>query len=254
MSGTGCPLTHEFNNSGGESPEWVRTNTGKGRVGGLSQAVGPGLRTELAGPHSHDCHWMWVVYIHLILLLCSALYHNLRRMQELKPKSGAESSGWMGIERWNARLIWALCTPMHLPSRMSRWRARWGPGEGQRPILPLTRGQGSGHNHMLSSETYSWITAGFILLDILHMWLMAPSSNLEEVIQRTMCWTSLVVQWLRICLPMQGTWVWALIWEDPIRRGATEPVCRNYWSSHLEPVLRNKRSHHNEKPTHCNEE
>ena len=58
MSGTGCPLTHEFNNSGGESPEWVRTNTGKGRVGGLSQAVGPGLRTELAGPHSHDCHWM----------------------------------------------------------------------------------------------------------------------------------------------------------------------------------------------------
>ena len=23
---------------------------------------------------------------------------------------------------------------------------------------------------------------------------------------------------------------------------------------HLEPVLRNKRSHHNEKPTHCNEE
>ena len=26
---------------------------------------------------------------------------------------------------------------------------------------------------------------------------------------------SLVVQWLRICLPMQGTWVWALVREDP---------------------------------------
>ena len=26
---------------------------------------------------------------------------------------------------------------------------------------------------------------------------------------------SLVVQWLRICLPMQGTWVRALVWEDP---------------------------------------
>ena len=25
--------------------------------------------------------------------------------------------------------------------------------------------------------------------------------------------TSLVVQWLRICLPMQGTWVSSLVWE-----------------------------------------
>ena len=28
-------------------------------------------------------------------------------------------------------------------------------------------------------------------------------------------WTSLVAQWLRICLPMQGTWVQALVPEDP---------------------------------------
>ena len=27
--------------------------------------------------------------------------------------------------------------------------------------------------------------------------------------------TSLVAQWLRICLPMQGTQVWSLVWEDP---------------------------------------
>ena len=85
---------------------------------------------------------------------------------------------------------------------------------------------------------------------------------------------SLVAQWLRICLPMQGTWVWALFREDPTCRGATKPVCHNYWActlepaSHnywtytpqllkparLEPVLRNKRSHHNEKPVHHNKE
>ena len=41
-------------------------------------------------------------------------------------------------------------------------------------------------------------------------------------------WASLVVQWLRICLPMQGTWVRALVWEDPTCRGATKPVCHNY--------------------------
>ena len=86
-------------------------------------------------------------------------------------------------------------------------------------------------------------------------------------------WTSLVAQWLRICLPMQRTRVRALVWEDPTCRGATKPVHHNYWAcslesmSHncwarvpqllkpscLEPVLCNKRSHRN-KPAHRNEE
>ena len=86
--------------------------------------------------------------------------------------------------------------------------------------------------------------------------------------------TSLVVQWLRICLPMQGTWVWALVWEDPTCCRATKPVCHKYWAyalepashnywacvpwllkpMHLEPVLCNKISHHKEKPAHCNKE
>ena len=39
---------------------------------------------------------------------------------------------------------------------------------------------------------------------------------------------SLVAQWLRICLPMQGTPVRALVWEDPTCRGATKPVSHNY--------------------------
>ena len=39
---------------------------------------------------------------------------------------------------------------------------------------------------------------------------------------------SLVAQSLRICLPMQGTRVRALVWEDPTRRGATRPVSHNY--------------------------
>ena len=41
-------------------------------------------------------------------------------------------------------------------------------------------------------------------------------------------WASLVAQWLRICLPMQGTQVRALVWEDPTCRGATRPVSHNY--------------------------
>ena len=40
--------------------------------------------------------------------------------------------------------------------------------------------------------------------------------------------TSLVAQWLRIRLPMQGTWVQSLVQEDPTCRVATKPMCHNY--------------------------
>ena len=39
---------------------------------------------------------------------------------------------------------------------------------------------------------------------------------------------SLVAQWFRVCLPMQGTQVQALVREDPTCRGATGPVRHNY--------------------------
>ena len=44
-------------------------------------------------------------------------------------------------------------------------------------------------------------------------------------------WASLVVQWLRIRLPMQGTRVQSLVWEDPTCHEATKPVRRNYGGS-----------------------
>ena len=70
-------------------------------------------------------------------------------------------------------------------------------------------------------------------------------------ILRCRYWASLVAQWLRIHLPMQGTQVRALAREYPTCRRATKPVHHNYWAHmpqllkpvHLEPVLRNKRSH-----------
>ena len=39
--------------------------------------------------------------------------------------------------------------------------------------------------------------------------------------------TCLVVQWLRICLPMQGTRVWSLVQEDSACHRATKPVYHN---------------------------
>ena len=37
----------------------------------------------------------------------------------------------------------------------------------------------------------------------------------------------LVAQWLRICLPVQGTGVQSLVREDPTCLGATKPVSHN---------------------------
>ena len=56
-----------------------------------------------------------------------------------------------------------------------------------------------------------------------------------------------------ICLPMQGTLIQSLVWEDSTCPRATKPVCHKYWSPRaLDPMFRNKRSRHHEKPAHCN--
>ena len=43
--------------------------------------------------------------------------------------------------------------------------------------------------------------------------------------------TSLVVQWLRVRLPIQGTWVQSWFRKIPTCHGAAEPVCHNYRST-----------------------
>ena len=50
----------------------------------------------------------------------------------------------------------------------------------------------------------------------------------KTAVQKKNLGASLVAQWLRICLLMQGTRVRALVWEDPTCRGATRPVSHNY--------------------------
>ena len=55
---------------------------------------------------------------------------------------------------------------------------------------------------------------------------MNPSYSI--VIKKQPLRASLMAQWLRVCLPMQGTQVRALVWEDPTCRGATGPVSHNY--------------------------
>ena len=101
-----------------------------------------------------------------------------------------------------------------------------------------------------------------------------PNTLEKNVFLKNNTWASLAAQWLRTRLPVQGTYVRALVWVDPTCRGATKPVHHNYWActlepvshnywahtpqllkpAHLEPRLRNKRSHCSEKTAHRNKE
>ena len=62
------------------------------------------------------------------------------------------------------------------------------------------------------------------ILDQIVSWV-SPTKHLKKNY-----WASLMAQWLRICLPMQGTRVPALVWEDPTCHGPTGPVSHNYWA------------------------
>ena len=43
-----------------------------------------------------------------------------------------------------------------------------------------------------------------------------------------------MVQWLRIHLPVQGTEIWSLLWEDSTCRRVTKPMSHNYWAQELQ--------------------
>ena len=52
----------------------------------------------------------------------------------------------------------------------------------------------------------------------------------EILLIKRLLWTSLVVQWVRIHLPLQGTQVQSLLQEDSSGLGAAGPVCHNCWA------------------------
>ena len=82
---------------------------------------------------------------------------------------------------------------------------------------------------MLSSHTLAFwfeIFQAYRDVERIRQWISDyPSTRFKNY-----CWASLVAQWLRICLPMQGARVQALVREDPTCRGATGPVSHNYWA------------------------
>ena len=68
---------------------------------------------------------------------------------------------------------------------------------------------------------------------IIRHWVLAfhtrykPLENRKMKTEKEGCEASLVAQWLRIRLPIQGTQVRALVREDPTCREVTKPVRHN---------------------------
>ena len=77
----------------------------------------------------------------------------------------------------------------------------------------------------LPERIFGMLTAAYHLNDLSRNSLQTPHHFLRS--DKTAARASLVAQWLRICLLMQGTRVRALVWEDPTCRGAAGPVSHN---------------------------
>ena len=61
---------------------------------------------------------------------------------------------------------------------------------------------------------------------------MSQPTNKRSFKKQKSLRTSLVVQWLRIHLPMEGMQVWSLVQEDSTCHRATKSMCCNYWNLH----------------------
>ena len=82
-----------------------------------------------------------------------------------------------------------------------------------------------------------------------------PFTNSQRLNLRNTPRTSLVVQWVRSGLPLQGTRFPHLVWGDSKRHRATNPKRCSSWSPCAwEPMLHNRGSHGEEEPGHRNQE
>ena len=82
-----------------------------------------------------------------------------------------------------------------------------------------------------------------------HTWIIAKPLFLKQGAR-----TSLVEQWIGIHLPMQGTQVRFLVWEDPTCRRGTKPMHHSNWAHTPRARGPQQEKHRNEKPTNRKEE
>ena len=91
--------------------------------------------------------------------------------------------------------------------------------------------EGPEHHHLFSWLPWmTYIKLKNQIYNCVLYQIQVPRSTGFKVLKKITGGASLVAQWLRVCLLMQGTWVRALVWEDPTCRGATGSVSHSYWA------------------------
>ena len=80
----------------------------------------------------------------------------------------------------------------------------------------------------LGSLPFSYRFVDIVYLCLIQTRYLEEARGMHKPGNFRRAWASLLVQWLTIRLPMQGTRVRALVWEDPTCQGATKPVHHSY--------------------------
>ena len=114
--------------------------------------------------------------------------------------------GWrLGGSTNRHKKVW-LRVPCHLYSNSTETRILSLPEHNQATAYVLSCGpQRRKHSESLNSDTVG-------------------GGKRDGVLPKHRQGISLVVQWLRIHLVMQRTWVWSLVWEDPTCCRSTKPT------------------------------
>ena len=173
------------------------------------------------------CLWMWIAELGINSSIFERILKKDWRNPDVLNKAGLEMRHFQGLR-------------IHSVMSDSLWPHRLRPA---RLLCPWNfPGKNTGVGcHFLLQGIFPTQGSNPNLLCLLHWQVDSlPLSHLGSPFPRTEnslnCpRTSLVVQWLRICLPIPGTWVKFLVREDHTCRGATKPVCHNYWACALEP-------------------
>ena len=87
-------------------------------------------------------------------------------------------------------------------------------------------------------NTVYFVCASYYIIGI-HLIILTFIYTVFMISRNIQFAASLVAQWLRIRLKMQGTQVRSLVREDPICRGATKPMRHNYLACTLELTSHN---------------
>ena len=159
-----------------------------------------------------------------------------------------DAKSWLIWKDPNAGKDWGREEKGMTKNEMVGWH-HWLNGHGFGWTLGVGDGQGGlaccgswGHKESDTTERLNWTK-----LNVINVAVCAKHNTELGQVKRNCIQTSLVTQWIRICLPMQRTRLWSQGQKIPHATGQLSSCIRT-----IEPVLCNKRNHSNEKPLHCN--